>query len=221
MANSYHHAVSSARRFGGVPADYQPIHDFLDSSKAAYADARHRAVLHHTLGIFIAERVFGHAIVNSAGRAVPVRVIAEQHVKEDHGRIPTVKDWLGNLPVEKWMGADAERLSATDGVSTQELALRPYSFRIDVEGEDNVYDGILWARTDESALDALSDYAVEAGLLEPENPCAARWWLTAEFPQADGSAGVGIDLQIAYGTITAGALRRIEVPTPVQELIAQ
>ena len=27
MAHSYHHAVSSARKFGGIPADYQAVHD--------------------------------------------------------------------------------------------------------------------------------------------------------------------------------------------------
>jgi hypothetical protein len=30
MAHPFHHAVSSARKFGGVPADYQAIHDWFD-----------------------------------------------------------------------------------------------------------------------------------------------------------------------------------------------
>jgi hypothetical protein len=30
MAHSYHHAVSSARKWGGKPEDYQAIHDYLD-----------------------------------------------------------------------------------------------------------------------------------------------------------------------------------------------
>ena len=30
MAHSYHHAVSSARKFGGIPADYQAVHDWID-----------------------------------------------------------------------------------------------------------------------------------------------------------------------------------------------
>ncbi len=29
MAHSYHHAVSSARKWGGAPDDYQSIHDWL------------------------------------------------------------------------------------------------------------------------------------------------------------------------------------------------
>ncbi|WP_408734960.1 MULTISPECIES: DUF6915 family protein [Acidiphilium] len=38
VAHPYHHAVSSARQWGSAPDDYQAIHDFLDSSKAAVAD---------------------------------------------------------------------------------------------------------------------------------------------------------------------------------------
>ena len=30
MAHSYHHAVSSARKFGGVPEDYIAVHAWLD-----------------------------------------------------------------------------------------------------------------------------------------------------------------------------------------------
>jgi hypothetical protein len=29
MAHSYHHAVSSARKFGGIPVDYQAVHDWI------------------------------------------------------------------------------------------------------------------------------------------------------------------------------------------------
>jgi hypothetical protein len=35
---------------------------------------------------------------------VPVRVIAEQHVREDHnGIIPTVEQWLHSIKMEPWM----------------------------------------------------------------------------------------------------------------------
>ena len=33
MAHSYHHAVSSARKWGGVPEDYLAIHTWFDKSK--------------------------------------------------------------------------------------------------------------------------------------------------------------------------------------------
>lgn len=63
----------------------------------------HRALRHHTHGIFEAERVFGIYITDSAGKQVPVRVIGEQHVFKDFGRIPTPQEWLSKIPFETWM----------------------------------------------------------------------------------------------------------------------
>jgi hypothetical protein len=51
----------------------------------------------------LCERIFGVVITNSEGRQVPVRYIAEQHVKEDLGRIPTVQDWLTQIKPQRWM----------------------------------------------------------------------------------------------------------------------
>jgi len=101
--NPYHHAVSSARKFGGEPDDYQSLHDWFDESKAFVPDIRHRALRHHAEGIFLAERIFGPTILNSQGRRIPTRFLGEQHVKEDLGWIPTVQDWLECLKVEPWM----------------------------------------------------------------------------------------------------------------------
>lgn len=103
MATAYHHAVSSAKRFGGNPADYQAIHDWFDATKATHGDFRHRALRHHTLGIFDAERLFGTTLTNSAGIIVPVRLIGEQHVIEDCGRLVTPQDWLEHLTPQPWM----------------------------------------------------------------------------------------------------------------------
>lgn len=84
--------------------DYVAIHDWFDSTKELFADARHRALRHHSQGIFECERVFGRTITNSDGRVVPVRYIGEQHVKEDcGGRIPTVQDWFTHIKMESWM----------------------------------------------------------------------------------------------------------------------
>ena len=124
MAHPYHHAISSARKWGGEPEDYQKIHDWFDESKAHMADFRHRALRHHTEGIFMAERIFGVTIVNSAGRIVPVRYIGEQHVKEDLGRIPTVADWLSNIKVEGWMlgrGKNLERELEDGNLQVQDV----------------------------------------------------------------------------------------------------
>jgi hypothetical protein len=103
MAHPIEHAKSSARRFGGKPEDYQAIHDFFDESKGQVADFRHRALRHHAEGIFLAERLFGHVIVNSDGRQVPVRYIGEQHVREDLGRIPSFQDWISEMATRPWM----------------------------------------------------------------------------------------------------------------------
>lgn len=104
MAHAWIHAKSSAKRFGGIPEDYLAIHDWFDCTKELEPTFRHRALRHHTHGIFEAEKVFGHIITNSDGKEIPVRVIGEQHVKEDFsGFIPTVQDWLKNIPQEKWM----------------------------------------------------------------------------------------------------------------------
>lgn len=100
----YIHAKNSAKKHGGKPEDYQAIHDFFDSTKAAMPDMRHRAILHNAFGIFVAERVFGTTITNSDGKVVSVRDIGEDHVLEDIGFIPTIQDWLKDLPFTAWTG---------------------------------------------------------------------------------------------------------------------
>lgn len=101
--NSVIHAQSSARRWGGKAEDYQAIHDWFDATKAAYPDQKHRAIRHHSFGIFECEEKFGHTIFNSEGLIIPVRLIAEQHVIEDCGFIPTIENWLQHLPKAPWM----------------------------------------------------------------------------------------------------------------------
>ncbi|RMG37537.1 MAG: hypothetical protein D6720_03040 [Gammaproteobacteria bacterium] len=104
MTHPYHHAVSSARKWGGQPEDYLPIHDWFDATKESHAHFTHRALRHHAEGIFECERVFGTTITNSDGKKVPVRYIGEQHVKEDcGGRIPNVADWLSRIRPALWM----------------------------------------------------------------------------------------------------------------------
>jgi len=112
MAHPYQHAVRSARLFGGVPEDYQPIHDWFDESKAHIADLRHRALRHHSEGIFLCESIHGTTLTNADGRKVPVRTVGEQHVKDDLGWIPSVKDWLEHIDLQPWMGRTAWRPSA-------------------------------------------------------------------------------------------------------------
>jgi hypothetical protein len=76
-----------------VVEDYLPLHQWFDQSKAIFADPRHRALRHHAEGIFMLETLFGPTIVNADSRVVPVRLIGEQHVREDLGTIPSFADW--------------------------------------------------------------------------------------------------------------------------------
>lgn len=103
MSHPLEHAQSSARKHGGLPSDYLPLHAWFDQSKEHLANFRHRALRHHAQGIFEAERVFGPFITNSGGVQIPTRILGEQHVREDCGRIPTLADWFRAIPGEKWM----------------------------------------------------------------------------------------------------------------------
>jgi hypothetical protein len=66
MSKPLIHAISSARRFGGVAENYVAIHDYMDSSKSTVSDNRHRVLTHQ--GWFIGadgplERIFGKEIL--------------------------------------------------------------------------------------------------------------------------------------------------------------
>lgn len=130
------HSSLSVRKYGGQETDYQEVHEFLDMSKMTHGDTRHRAILHNTLGAFLAERGVGlnhhHAerlrkkynwtddeyrdilalasnrvgtsILNSDGNAVSVRDIAEQHIIQDMGQIPSVSMYLDGMPFYDWLG---------------------------------------------------------------------------------------------------------------------
>jgi hypothetical protein len=88
MAHAHYHAVSSARKFGGRPDDYYALHAFMDSTKEHVPDARHRLFLHNAWGIWLAEDVLGTLLMRvSDGKAIPMRTILEQHVKEDYGGV--------------------------------------------------------------------------------------------------------------------------------------
>ena len=109
------HAQISAKRYGGAAEDYQDIHEFFDQTKAFVPDMRHRAYLHNSFGIFLAAQMFGKVRVNSEGRAYSVRHVAEDHVLEDLGFIPSLNriiesidktelKWLGGPPANKRKG---------------------------------------------------------------------------------------------------------------------
>jgi hypothetical protein len=88
VPDAYHHAMSSSRKWGGLPEDYLKIHQWFDGSKAIVCDFRHRALRHHAEGIDLAIQLFGPVIKISTGRSIPTRWIGEQHIQEDFGHKP-------------------------------------------------------------------------------------------------------------------------------------
>ena len=113
MTHPYYHARSSVAVWGGCEEDYLPVHHWIDASKERYADFRHRALRHHSQGLFEAERALGVVITNADGKQVPVRYIGEQHVLEDCAqRIPSIDDWLERLIEGPWL--DESKLTALD-----------------------------------------------------------------------------------------------------------
>lgn len=99
------HAISSAKKYGGTPGDYIDLHDWFDCTKMHTGNWTHRALRHHSQGIQEACESFGHAMKNSEGAWVPTKLLAEQHVTEDCGFVPTIAHWLEPLKrnPETWM----------------------------------------------------------------------------------------------------------------------
>ena len=98
----YKHALSSQKKWGGKWEDYIQLHDFLDGSKFHFCDWRHRSILHHSLGVEICQKIFGYVITNSDGKEIETKYLAELHIEEDCGFVPTVKDWISDLPPKRF-----------------------------------------------------------------------------------------------------------------------
>lgn len=103
------HAKISAKKFGGKWEDYIDLHDFIDHTKELLPDMRHRALLHNAFGCFMVEKLFGHVRVNSDGKEYSPRDVAECHIVEDLGFLPTVQDYLQHMPVIDWMYGSKKR----------------------------------------------------------------------------------------------------------------
>jgi hypothetical protein len=100
--NSWNHAQSAARKWGGTPEDYIDIEEFIDSSKKIIGDVRHRSLYHHTEGVWLCQRIFGRTL-QIGRKVVPVRLIAERHVMEDLGWLPSPADYISGMPIKPWM----------------------------------------------------------------------------------------------------------------------
>lgn len=107
MCSPVVHAQSSVKRHGGAIEDYIDIHLFMDESKLHYPFWMHRAITHNSFFIGIVEKVFDSYIKNSEGQFIPVRIICEEHIREDcDNKIPTIREWLEAISEkkqERWM----------------------------------------------------------------------------------------------------------------------
>lgn len=99
----YLHGRIHAKKYGGTSEDYADIDDFIDSSKVAVPDVRHRAILHSAFGCFIVEQMFGRTRVNSEGKTYSPRDVAEDHIIQDLGFLPTMEQYLNNMTIQPWM----------------------------------------------------------------------------------------------------------------------
>lgn len=123
MAQSYVHAQASARHFGGTPEDYVAIHEWIDQYKSTFGDVRHRAMLHHARGPWMVQEVFGRAIEvtlpDGKTKKVLVRDIAENHIVEDLGCIPSPGDWLECMNCVTWMGGKRNKFIGREELLAQ------------------------------------------------------------------------------------------------------
>ena len=88
----YAHALTSARIGKRCWLDDLPIHEFMDISKHACPDLRHRAVLHNAdLGPELAALAFP--------RHPAAREVALLHVRQDLRSIPSLAEWFGRCDV--------------------------------------------------------------------------------------------------------------------------
>jgi hypothetical protein len=113
--NSVMHARSAAKKWGGTWENYIEIEEFIDSSKEVIGDVRHRSMYHHTMGVWLCQRIFGRVItvpkkppaVNFVD--IPVRLIAEQHILEDLGWLPSPADYIDGMPIKAWMSGSQRK----------------------------------------------------------------------------------------------------------------
>jgi hypothetical protein len=102
MAHPYYHACSSVRLFGGCPNDYLFLHNFFDQTKVCVPTSLHRLLLHNTFGIDLCCQIHGEHFQRSSDQiTIQTRTIAEQHVSEDFGFLPTLQDCLRSHPLSK------------------------------------------------------------------------------------------------------------------------
>lgn len=125
--NSWYHAQSAAKKWGGHPEDYIAIEEFIDSSKKIIGDVRHRSLYHHTEGAWLCQQIFGRVLEvprqTGGPIQVPVRLVAERHILEDLGWLPSPKDYIDGMAIRPWMsGAQRKDLPLSHLLGEKEPA---------------------------------------------------------------------------------------------------
>ena len=129
------HAQRCVDKYGGKIEDYIKINNSMDFSKSSVGDMKHRMMLHHTTGIWLMESIFGEYITNSDNVKVSVRDIAEQHVIDDLGYIPDLKDWTNCLESQPWMYGSKRDPSTPSSKDFKDI--KPILDEMDKEDLDN------------------------------------------------------------------------------------
>ncbi len=94
----------TAEQCGGVWADYQPLHAFLDWPRDYVGDGRYRRILHNGWGVALTIEAFGEAFTRpSDGVVVATRAIAEAHIRRECATIPTLDASLDGITLQRWM----------------------------------------------------------------------------------------------------------------------
>lgn len=101
----YDHARSSARRYGGICQDYNPLHAWFDATKSILCRFTHRALRHHIEGAREAVAVFGDDILNSDGVKISTMSLGLQHLEEDAPRVVKASEWLVGFAAPDWLPA--------------------------------------------------------------------------------------------------------------------
>jgi hypothetical protein len=110
---TFDQCAASADAEGGVAADYEALHRFLDWPReylpgGDLPDGRYRRVLHNAWGVALAVQALGLGLTRgSDGAMLDVRALAEGHIRREYGRIPTLEEALEGIRLERWMCARA------------------------------------------------------------------------------------------------------------------
>jgi hypothetical protein len=109
-------AARSRVRFGGAIENFRPLHEWFLETRHWMPDRRHLILRHHAFGIFEAETRFGIVLRLSNGTSVPTRIVAERHVREVMGSIPTTSAMLQLIRPQKWMATSPAKLRLDEGM---------------------------------------------------------------------------------------------------------